>query len=334
LVFKKAGTKGDLASLRTSARSAVRRTKPKKGRAAGPAVGQRIQDMEKTAGRKLDDLAKSLLEYRIIRGPARRLANSGFAWSVVSRIDRIRTHRLLDRVRKRPVPHHVGIIMDGNRRFAKVLGLADLGLGHVAGQERLETVLDWCLEVDIKVLTVYAFSTENFERADPERELLMELFEHNFRKMADDRRVHKHKIRIRVIGHLDLLPPSVREAAEHVMERTRGYAGYHFNVAVAYGGRQEIVDAVQQIAREVRAGTMRAQDITVDTIQQRLYTGDLPDPDFIIRTSGEERISNFLLWQLAYAELYFADVYWPELDKAEFLHAIEEFQKRQRRYGK
>ncbi len=289
--------------------------------------------MERRAGRKVDDLAKSLLRYRAIRGPASKLANSKLAWSIVSRLDRIRARRLEDRIKKAPVPYHVGIIMDGNRRFAQVLGLADVSMGHVAGRQRLETVLDWCLELDIRILTVYAFSTENFQRAGPELELLMELFERNFRSMADDERVHRHKIRVRAIGHLELLPPSVREAAELAMAKTANYDGFHFTVAIAYGGRQEIVDAVRQIAREVRDGTLRAQDVTADTIQQRLYTGDLPDPDFIIRTSGEERISNFLLWQAAYAELYFADVYWPNLDKLEFLRAIWEFQQRKRRFG-
>lgn len=297
-------------------------------------MGRRIQELEKAAGRTVDDVAKQLLRYRIVRGPARKLANSKAASAFVQRLDRVRTRRSLDRVRQDEVPHHVGIIMDGNRRFAQVLGLADVGMGHVAGQERLETVLDWCLETGIRILTVYAFSTENFQRADPERELLMELFEHNFRKMAEDPRVHKNRIRVRVIGDLEQLPDHVREAADRVMARTAHYDQYHFNVAVAYGGRQEIVDAVRHIARDVRDGSLKAADITDATIRERLYTPDLPDPDFIIRTSGEERISNFLLWQLAYAELYFADVFWPQMDKAEFLRAIEEYQKRRRRYGK
>lgn len=297
-------------------------------------MAARIQEVEHSTGQRLDDLAKSLLKLRAVRGPARWLANSKASWALVSRIDRVRAHRLTDRVRKGPIPHHVGIIMDGNRRFAKVLGLANVGFGHIAGQERLETVLDWCLELDIKALTVYAFSTENFERADPERELLMELFEHNFHKMADDKRVHKNKIRIRVIGALDMLPEGVRSAAEHVMERTKDYDAYHFNVAVAYGGRQEIVDAVRQVATDVLEGRLQVDDVCEDSIRERLYVPDLPDPDFLIRTSGEERISNFLLWQIAYAELYFADVNWPDLDRYRFMRAIETFQKRQRRYGR
>jgi tritrans,polycis-undecaprenyl-diphosphate synthase [geranylgeranyl-diphosphate specific] len=296
-------------------------------------VGERIRGIESTAGKKVDDLAKALLKYRVVRGPARMVANSKAAWAVVSRIDRVRARRAIDRIKKAQVPHHVGIIMDGNRRFARLLGLEDVSMGHVAGQERLENVLDWCLELGIKVLTVYAFSTENFQRATPERELLMELFEHNFRKMAVDERVHKNGIRVRCIGDLDLLPPAVREAAEHVMKATEGYANYTFNVAIAYGGRQEIVDAVRRIAVEAKTGALDPASVTADTISRRLYTGDLPDPDFIIRTSGEERVSNFLLWQMAYAELYFADVNWPELDRLEFLRAIEEYQRRKRRYG-
>lgn len=296
-------------------------------------MGERIRDVERRAGSRIDDLAKALLRTRVVRGPAHRLANSRAAWAVVSRIDRVRARRAIDRIRQAPVPLHIGIIMDGNRRFAKQLGLVDLGMGHVAGQERLENVLDWCLELGIKVLTVYAFSTENFARADPERELLMELFEHNFRKMAVDERVHRHRIRVNCIGDLSLLPASVQEAAQAVMAATQGHDGYRFNVAIAYGGRQEIVEAVKAIAREARAGRLDPERVDAAAISSRLYTGDLPDPDFIIRTSGEERISNFLLWQMAYAELYFADVYWPELGKLEFLHAIEEFQHRKRRFG-
>lgn len=296
-------------------------------------MAKRIQEVENRTGQRIDDLAKQLLRLKAVRGPARWVANSKAAWAFASRMDRIRAHRLQDRVKKGPIPHHVGVIMDGNRRFAKVLGLADVGLGHVAGQERLETVLDWCLELDIKVLTVYAFSTENFERADPERELLMELFEHNFRKMAKDPRVHKNKIQVRVIGALDLLPEGVRGAAQEVMEATADYDGYHFNVAVAYGGRQEIVDAVRSVARDVRDGKLDADAVSEDSIRERLYVPDLPDPDFLIRTSGEERISNFLLWQIAYSELYFADVNWPDLDRWRFMRAIEAYQQRQRRYG-
>ena len=296
-------------------------------------MGDRIKEVERRAGKAVDELAKAMLRYRVVRGPARKVANSKLAWAFVSRVDRVRARRLLARVAQGPVPNHVGIIMDGNRRFAAALGLADVGIGHVAGRERLEQVLDWCMELGIKVLTVYAFSTENFNRAAHERDLLMELFEDNFRKMAKDPRVHKNRIRVSVIGDLALLPESVRASAVDVMAATKEYSNYRFNVAVAYGGRQEIIEAVQAIARDVRDGKMSDAEISDRTISERLYTRGLPDPDFIIRTSGEERISNFLLWQMAYAELYFADVHWPELSRLEFLRAIEEYQKRRRRYG-
>lgn len=297
-------------------------------------MGNRMRQLEAAAGRTLDDAAHQLLRVGVVRKPARWLANSRYAWAMASRMDRIRTRRRETRVQQAPVPHHVGIIMDGNRRFAKALGLKITSLGHVAGQLRLEQVLDWCLDLDIKTLTVYAFSTENFERAGEERELLMELFQDNFERMAVDPRVHDNKIRVHIIGHLELLPDSVQESARKVMDATRDYDGYTFNIAVAYGGRQEIVDAVKDIAEEAKAGTLDPQSITPACISKRLYTKDSPDPDFIIRTSGEERISNFLLWQLAYAELYFAEVNWPQFTKAKFLEAIEEFQRRQRRFGR
>jgi tritrans,polycis-undecaprenyl-diphosphate synthase [geranylgeranyl-diphosphate specific] len=296
-------------------------------------VGERIRQIEDQAGRKIDDVAKALLRYQVVRGPAKRLANSRLAWHVATRIDRIRARRLQAIIRKAPVPHHVGVIMDGNRRFAKLMGLGDVSMGHVAGQERLENVLDWCLDLGIRVLTVYAFSTENFQRAAPERDLLMELFEHNFRKMSVDERVHKNKIRVRAIGDLSMLPAPVQEAAKAAMEATKAYDQYSFNVAIAYGGRQEIVDAVRSLAQDARSGVLDPNAITAETISRRLYTGELPDPDFIIRTSGEERLSNFLLWQVAYSELYFSDVNWPELNKLEFLRAIQEYQRRKRRFG-
>lgn len=298
------------------------------------ATRSRLQELEQGLGKRLDDTAKSLLRYRAVQGPARWLLNTGLAWSISTRIDRLRAKRLLWRIQQTGgIPGHVGIIMDGNRRFAEVLGL-DRRMGHVVGRERLETVLDWCLELDIKVLTVYAFSTENLERPGPELELLMELFSKEFHAMAKDERVHRNRIRVRAIGNLELLPEEVRQAANEAMEATADYDGYTFNVAVAYGGRAEIVQAVQGIARDAAAGNLDPATITDATISGRLYTGGLPDPDFIIRTSGEERISNFLLWQLAYAELYFADVYWPGLSKLDFLKAIREFQLRQRRHGK
>jgi tritrans,polycis-undecaprenyl-diphosphate synthase [geranylgeranyl-diphosphate specific] len=241
--------------------------------------------------------------------------------------------KLLGEIREAPVPRHVAIIMDGNRRFAHELGLDPLA-GHDIGRDTLERVLDWCLEVGVRYLTVYAFSTENFGRSSSEVAKLMALFEENFRKMADDERVHKHEIQIRAIGQTERLPREVQDAIAYAESRTRAYDRHHYTIAIAYGGREEILRAVRSLAGEVARGRLRPEDIDESVVAKHLYTGDLPDPDLILRTSGEERISNFLLWQIAYSELYFTDVYWPGFRRIDFLRAIRTYQLRQRRYGK
>jgi len=240
--------------------------------------------------------------------------------------------KLLKEVLEGPIPRHVAIIMDGNRRFADSFGLG-AGDGHEKGRDKLEEMLDWCLEAHIKVLTVYAFSTENLYREPEEVELLMDLFEANFRKAADDPRVHEHKIRIRAIGDLDLLPERVQEAIRYAEDVTRDFDEYSFNLAVAYGGREEILNAIRHLAQDACDGKLDIDHIDEDTFSKYLYTSELPDPDLILRTSGEERISNFLLWQLAYSELYFTDVYWPGFRKVDFLRALRAYQLRKRRYG-
>ncbi len=240
--------------------------------------------------------------------------------------------RLLREIQTRPVPRHVAVIMDGNRRYAKEFGLV-VAEGHDKGKEKLEEMIEWCLELGIKVLTVYAFSTENVTRETDEVNTLMRMFAQNFKKLADDDRVHKHQIRIRVLGQRDILPDDVQEAIDYAEQKTKDYDGYSFNIAVGYGGRQELLHAVKRIAEEVRKGVMEIEDIDEETFYRFLYTSDLPDPDLILRTSGEERISNFLLWQLAYSELYFSDVYWPGFRKVDFLRAVRSYQMRKRRFG-
>ncbi len=239
---------------------------------------------------------------------------------------------LLKQIEQDAIPHHIAVIMDGNRRFAQQQGLEPT-VGHELGRDTLENVVDWCLEIGVKVLTVYAFSTENFERNPGEVVHLMDLFEENFYKMADDDRVHDNEISVRAIGRTELLPARVQEAIAYAEERTRDYDTYHYNIAVAYGGREELVSAIQDIASEVQAGKLAPGEISEATVAERLYTHPLPDPDLILRTSGEERISNFLLWQLAYSELYFADVYWPGLRKVDFLRAVRDYQRRKRNFG-
>ncbi len=223
--------------------------------------------------------------------------------------------------------------MDGNRRFAKQLGL-DEGSGHEKGREKLEEMLEWCTDIDIEILTVYAFSTENFKRDSKEVRDLMDLFKENFKKAAQDERVHERKIRIRAIGNIEELPEDVKEAIAYAEERTKDYDEYFFNIAVGYGGREEIVQAIRKVAEEVKRGEIRVEDIDERVLSDRLYTSDFPDPDLILRTSGEERISNFLLWQAAYSELYFTDVYWPGFRKIDFLRAVRSYQDRKRRKGK
>jgi tritrans,polycis-undecaprenyl-diphosphate synthase [geranylgeranyl-diphosphate specific] len=240
--------------------------------------------------------------------------------------------KLLKEVQEGPVPGHVAIIMDGNRRFAESFGLGPSD-GHEMGMDKLEELLDWCVDVGVKVLTVYAFSTENLNRDPEEVDELMGLFAQNFRRAGDDERVHKHRIRIRAIGNLELLPQVVQEAIRYAEDRTSGYADYRFNLAVAYGGREEILNAIRLLAKDAVDGEIAIDDIDEDLFSKYLYTSDIPDPDLILRTSGEERISNFLLWQLAYSELYFTDVYWPGFRKVDFLRSIRAYQLRKRRYG-
>ena len=240
---------------------------------------------------------------------------------------------MLKEVVEGEVPKHVAIIMDGNRRFAQEFGLTATE-GHSKGKDKLEEMMQWCLDLDIKILTVYAFSTENLNRELNEVEYLMKMFELNFYKLGDDKRLHDNGIRVTVLGQKELLPENVQKAIAYAEEKTANYHNYFYNIALAYGSRQEIVQAIRVIAQKVKNGEMKVEDIDETTFSNHLYTAPFPDPDLILRTSGEERISNFLLWQIAYSELYFTDVYWPGFRKVDFLRAIRSYQLRQRRFGK
>jgi tritrans,polycis-undecaprenyl-diphosphate synthase [geranylgeranyl-diphosphate specific] len=254
--------------------------------------------------------------------------------SILAGVLRESTERhLLDLVRKEPVPHHLGLIMDGNRRFAHDHGLLTEE-GHLKGKDKLEELLNWCLEVDVRILTVYALSTENLQRSDAEVTQLMDLFAKSFQDIAHDARVHKHRIHVAAIGNRSVLRPDVVAAIDMAEAATKEYSDYFYNVAIAYGGREEIVRAIRRLATQVAAGELRPEEIDDRKVSENLYTANLPDPDLVLRTSGEERISNFLLWQVAYSELYFADVMWPGLTKTDFLRAIRAFQLRRRNFGK
>ena len=284
-------------------------------------------------GRTLDRAAHWLLKWRIIRGPARWVANSRYAWSIVSRTDRVRARRLQTRVLASELPQHISIIMDGNRRYASDSGLAAT-LGHRAGKEKLEEVMDWVLEFGVPYLTVYALSTENISGRKPEElETLFSLYVEGLNDLAVDERIHKNKVKVRVAGRMDLLPQNVLDAVKNTEKLTEKYDDFVFTVCLAYGSREEIIQAVRAIAADHAEGTLKLDAIDESEISKRLWTGDMPDPDLVIRTSGEERISNFLLWQSAYAEYYFTDVYWPSFSQTDLLEAIEAYQQRKRRYG-
>lgn len=232
------------------------------------------------------------------------------------------------------MPGHIAIIMDGNRRYAEeVLGKAPLE-GHKLGREKLREVLHWCLDLDIKILTVYAFSMENFSRDEEEVEYLMELLAQSLREFAEDEEVHSKKVAIRVIGDKDMLPENVRVAMDYAYSRTEGYDGHCLNLAIAYGGRQDIANAVRSIAQDVLDGKLDVSSIDEETVSGYVSTTGMQDPDLVLRTSGEIRVSNFLLWQLAYSELYFTDVYWPGFRHIDFLRAIRTYQQRVRRFGR
>ena len=237
-------------------------------------------------------------------------------------------------VENRLKPEHIAIILDGNRRWAseKVL---NPWLGHEKGAEKVEELLDWCLKLDVKSVTLYAFSTENFRRTSDEVQEIMRIAEQWFRTLLTDERIRKDKVRVKVIGRVGLLPESLQQLIGTVEKSTENYTEHFLNFAFAYGGRAEIVDAARKIAEEVHDGKLDPKNVDEKTFEQHLYTSHMPqqDPDLIIRTSGEARLSGFLLWQSAYSELCFLDVYWPDFRVIDLLRAVRTFQKRKRRYG-
>lgn len=232
------------------------------------------------------------------------------------------------------IPNHVGIIMDGNRRFAKKLMLKPWK-GHEWGANKVKDVLEWCKELKIHEVTLYAFSIENFSRPKEEFDYLMDLFAKEFNNLYTPENVAKLNndgVRINVIGRVWMFPKHVQDAIKHITEATKHNTKYIANFAMAYGGRAEIIDAAKKVAEAVKNGILTVDQINEDVFRKQLYTES--EPDLIIRTSGEQRTSGFMLWQGSYAELYFAEKPWPELTKEDFLQAIDSYNKRERRYGK
>lgn len=236
-------------------------------------------------------------------------------------------------LRPENMPKHIAIIMDGNRRFSKIQGNIDAVDGHKKGINTLESVLDWCVDLGIEIVTAYAFSTENFNRPPNEVEGLMRLFKENFEGIARNKKIHDNQVRVKAVGKLELLPDDVREAIRLAEESTANYNKRLVNIAIGYDGRMEIVDAIKKIVDEVENGKIRPEDIDENLVNKNLYTAGMEDPNLIIRTSGEERLSGFLLWQSSYSELYFCDSLWPQLRKVDFLRAVRSYQQRERRFG-
>ncbi|HMP88967.1 MAG TPA: isoprenyl transferase [Kiritimatiellia bacterium] len=228
------------------------------------------------------------------------------------------------------MPRHVAIIMDGNGRWAKNQGLPRIK-GHQTGAESVRAILKACRKHDIEFLTLYAFSSENWIRPKPEVTGLMALLKKFLRDQSHE--LHENEVKLRVIGHAQDLPSSVQSELHRVIEETAHYKKGTLTLALSYGSRTEITDAVKAIARKVHNGSLKPSAISEKTIQQHLYAPDIPDPDLLIRTSGEMRISNFLLWQLSYAEIYVTPVLWPDFREAEFDAALENYMQRHRRFG-
>lgn len=231
------------------------------------------------------------------------------------------------------MPKHVAIIMDGNRRYARLQGNVDVVKGHELGADTLEKVLDWSIELGIEIITVYAFSTENFNRPKEEVEGLMKLFIYNFKRLVNHEKIHKNEVRVKVVGRTELLPDDVKEAIKEAEDASKHYNKRFFNLAIGYDGRLEIIDSFKKIIEQVQDGKISIDDVDEELVSKNLYTEGIDDPNLIIRTSGEERLSGFLLWQSSYAELYFCETLWPDFRKVDFLRAIRSYQARERRFG-
>jgi short-chain Z-isoprenyl diphosphate synthase len=267
----------------------------------------------------------------------RKLRDWIFRLPARSLIYRLYERRLLEQVRALPLPRHIGIILDGNRRFGRRKNLTVPHEIYTAGAQKLDDLLDWCVDLRLGAITLWVLSTDNFDRRPEELSGILSALEHKLTLLAEDPQIHQKRICVRAIGQLNLLPESALVALRAAEAATKGYDGMYLTIAAAYGGQQEIADAVQALLREqLNAGKTLDQVIglvTPEVINSYLYSPHLPAPDLIIRTSGEIRLSGFLLWQSAYSEFHFTDVFWPEFRQIDFLRAIRAFQQRHRRYG-
>jgi len=260
----------------------------------------------------------------------RDAARGALLWGYEQRLGReVKAHGKL--------PRHLGLILDGNRRYARAAGM-QRDLGHTFGADKAHEVLQWCLELGIPAATIWVLSTDNTSRDPEELSHILSLLEREARNLATDPRIHANRVRVRAIGQHDAFPGHVLDALRELEEKTAEYDRMLLNIAVGYGGREEIVDAVKlHLTAQAQAGRTLAEvvaELEPGHISAHLYTAGTPDPDFIIRTSGEIRLSGFMLWQSVYSEYYFCDVYWPGFRRVDFLRALRDFQGRDRRFGK
>ena len=268
----------------------------------------------------------------------RRLRDKRVAPQLLRFLYWIYERRLLHQLEQGPLPRHVGIILDGNRRHARRRGLGDPREIYQRGADKLNDVLDWCAELDIPAVTLWVFSTENLKRSPSEVSGILAAIEAKIAALAHDPFMHEKRIRVQAIGRLDILPESVVTAIRAAEAATAQYDSTTLTIAAAYGGREEIVDAVCKFLKaQAKQGASLPdviESMTSDAIARHLYAADLPDPDLIIRTSGEIRLSGFLLWQSVHSEFYFTDILWPAFRKIDFLRAIRAYQGRNRRFGR
>ena len=242
--------------------------------------------------------------------------------------------RLKRELRGKKRPKHIAVMADGNRRWARESGFTDISHGHRVGGAKIGDLVRWSAEMDIDVLTIYLLSTENLQRTTEEVELLFDIIS----GVIEDLATEDYSCRVRLVGQLDLLPDEVASRMRESAATTTEKPGLTVNIAVGYGGRQEIVDAVRTLLDDTAKAGITASDmadkVTVESISEHLYTSGQPDPDLVIRTSGEQRLSGFLLWQAAYSEIWFTDTYWPAFRKIDFLRALRDYSQRSRRFGK
>ena len=241
-------------------------------------IGAKKPSLKTLAGKKLDKLEEYAIRSSVARKLSTMIYTSDIYTYISKKMNEFRDYKTIEQIKRYPVPQHVAVIMDGNRRFAAGLGLTP-NAGHLFGRDKIEEMLEWCFELGIENLTLYAFSTENFRRDSDEVKTLMDLCEGELAKAAKDSRIHKNQVKVRVLGKLKSLPMGIQESAQYIMDQTKNYDKHSLNIALAYGGREEIIHAIQRIADDVKRGSLKIADITEPTVSKYLYTNGLPDPD-------------------------------------------------------